>query len=345
LFVLIRKSLIHAFLLFAAFLAPRAAMAQCKEQFCRNVETVYQAAKLDFREYRSNQSALLNLSDTQTTLKCQMDLWANNVPFYVCFGDVPAASGEAWYRSIVYQTTRIQPSWQVKYDSRGSYQAADAGPPDCEVTPTQGPRIGQCPFHVQMNKMGDTTKLYLWINSFSSPYLLHPAVEPKGSKVSASSPAAAACDAFCQSFKKIFAARLDSFAEFGVLKQAEAVSPNASVSFEGAQKCAINQATRPSPDDSHSNDTGTAFVCYWQEDSATSANNRFRGLVLRAQSLLPADWSAHEQKETAEVTGAAVTIWVSVEPGAKHDVRVYLSGSSVALHFSSWTPSSPAPSN
>jgi hypothetical protein len=340
-----RQSAIPACLLLAASSVPYQALAQCTEQFCRNVDNVYQAAKLDFREYRSNKSALLNLSDTQTTLTCQMDLWANNVPFYVCFGDVPAAPGEAWFRSVVYQTTRIQPSWQVKYDSRGSYQAADAGPPDCEVTPTQGPRIGQCPFHVQMNKMGDKTKLYLWINSFSSPYLLHPAVEPKVSKAPASSPAATACDPFCQSFKKVFAARLNSFAEFGVLKQDEAVSANASVSFEGAQKCTLNQATRPSPDDSHSSDIGTAFVCYWQEDSAISANNRFRGLVLRAQSLLPADWSAHEQKETAEVTGAPVTIWISSEPGAKNDVRVYLSGSSVALHFSSWTPSSPAPPN
>jgi hypothetical protein len=317
-------------------MAPAITFAQCNEQFCRNVETVYQAAKLDFREYRGNGSTLLNLSTTETTLKCQMNLWANNVPFYVCFGDVPAASGEAWYRSIVYETTRIQPSWQVKYDSRGGYQAADAGPPDCEVTPGQGPRIGQCPFHVQMNKLGDTTKLYLWINSFSSPYLLHPAIEPK--VASAPSSSAAACDAFCQSFKKVFAARLDSFAEFGVLRQDEAVSPGASVSFEGAQKCAINRATRPSPVDPHASDIGTAFVCYWQEDSAISANNRFRGLVLRAQSLLPADWPAHEQKETAEVTGASVTIWLSVEPGGKHDVRVYLSGSSVALHFSSWTP-------
>jgi hypothetical protein len=37
-----------------------------------------------------------------------------------------------------------------------------------------------------------------------------------------------------------------------------------------------------------------------------------------------------------EPTGANLTAWHAVEPGNKHDVRVYLSGDSVGLHITAW---------
>jgi len=37
-----------------------------------------------------------------------------------------------------------------------------------------------------------------------------------------------------------------------------------------------------------------------------------------------------------DFTGADMTAWYAVEPGGKHDVRVYVSAESVGFHITVW---------
>jgi hypothetical protein len=87
---------------------------------------------------------------------------------------------------------------------------------------------------------------------------------------------------------------------------------------------------------SSSVESGTQFVCYWQEASASAAEARFRDLVSRFQVLVPSNWPTRQENELDEPTGANLTAWQAVEPGNKHDVRVYLSGDSIGLHITAW---------
>jgi len=48
------------------------------------------------------------------------------------------------------------------------------------------------------------------------------------------------------------------------------------------------------------------------------------------------DWSAHQDSELEERTGSKSMRWEAVEPGRKHDVRIYLSGDAVGLHITAW---------
>jgi hypothetical protein len=318
-----------------AFSAARSA-AQCTDQPCKNLHTIFNSAVTDFREYRDDRSSVPNLSTGVATVTCQMNLWANNVKMYVCYAQIPLAAGDSWFRTTVDNAKHLQPDWSFKVSTDGDNRYADAGPENCEATSPDGPYIGQCPFHVQMVRQPDgSANLYLWINSYSSPSLLHHIQPPKAVRSSASAPA---CDDFCQNFKKAFAARENRFADLGAVKSGAEVPAEASVAFPGARKCAITVVTRSPSGDAQLSDEGVRFACFWQEPSATAADTRFQDLVSRVQSLIPSEWSARQQEQSDDVTGANMTAWLAVEPGARHDVRLYLSGISVALHITTWSP-------
>src|SRR5262249_24292737 len=254
----------------------------------RKLQSIFDSAMIDFRDYRSAGGAVPDLSTGLAKVTCQMNTWANNVPMYVCYAQTALAGGDSWFRSIIDGAKTLQAGWTFKVTANGDNRYADGGPENCEVTPTEGPYIGQCPFHAQMVRQADgSASLYLWINSFSSPYLYHhpPSAKPVRKKE------APDCDDFCQNFKKVLAARTNSFAELGAPPSGEEVSSDASVTFSGARKCTITQTSRPTAGgDSAAPSQGTRFSCYWQEESATAAENRFADLVARVQTLIPTEW-------------------------------------------------------
>ena len=327
------------FLLVASIFLPTAnVFAQQTDNLPQNLQEVLASAQIDFREYRKNPAAVRSLSTNLASVTCQMNTWANNVPMYVCYGQVPLAGGDTWFRSTLDILKRLQPQWPIKMNSSGDDRYLDAGPENCEPTPNEGPYLGQCPMHMQMVKQPDgTTKLYLWINSFSSPYLMHHAAAPQ--KISARASNALGCDEFCQSFQKVFAARTDSFAALRAAAFSASADSSTSLQFPGAKKCMFATAARQPSSDSAGKDPGTRFVCYWTESSSTAAENRFRALVSRVQPLLPSNWPAQEQTDSDNATGNPVTIWSATEPGAAtHDVRLFLSGNAISLQINAWPP-------
>jgi hypothetical protein len=162
---------------------------------------------------------------------------------------------------------------------------------------------------------------------------------------------APACDDFCQSFKKVFAARTDSFSALRPAEPDAAIDSTMGVHFEGARKCAFLRDTRtPSddssaagspPGDSTSSDSPAQFVCYWAESSNTAAEARFRTLISRVQSLLPG-WPTHQQTDSDEVTGAPRTIWSTSQSRTTQDVRIFQSGTALSLHIDA-SASAPTP--
>jgi hypothetical protein len=254
-----------------------------------------------------------------------MSTWANNVPMLICYAQVPLGNATNWYARAIDDLKRLNPSWNFTIKTPGDDRYVDAGPPNCEPTPTEGPYIGQCPLRLEISKQADATaKIYLIVNSLNSPYLLHRTLlSPTPAKSTASAPAGvgtsgiSGCDEFCQALKRAFEARTSNF---------EGANPS---KLPGARDCLVKKASPTS-------DAGTQFVCYWQELSPAAAETRFRDLVARWQILLPSNWSAGEENEVNEQTGAPLTAWHANEPGAKHDVRVYLSTDFVALHITAW---------
>jgi hypothetical protein len=311
-------------------LLPITAFAQCKDQLCSSVQNILDAAAIDFRGYQSHTSALPDVSTENTKVPCQMTTWANNVPMCICYAQVAFANGTSWYTRTMDALKSLNPSWHFTVKSPGVDHYVDAGPPDCEITPTEGPYIGQCPLHLEVAKQNDgSAKLYLMMNSLSSPFLVHHIpLSPSKPTPSAPSSVGGGCDEFCQSLKKAFEARTSVFEDI------HTTNPNAgTLKLGGAKDCMVNAvAVKVSP----SVDSGTQFVCYWQEASASAAEARFRDLVSRLQILVPSNWSTRQENELDEPTGANLTAWHALEPGNKHDVRVYLSGDSVGLHITAW---------
>ncbi len=316
----------YAYFLFALFfLLPVSVRAQCKDQLCSSLQNILDAAPIDFRGYTTHSDPLPDLSTESTKVPCSTSTWANNVPMLICYAQVPFGNATDWYARAMDALKLLSPSWRFNVKTPGDNRYVDAGPPDCEPTPTEGPYIGQCPLHLEVSKQSDgSAKIYLILNSLSSPYLLHhtllsptPAKPAQSAAVGVSLSGTSGCDEFCQALKKAFEARTSNFA---------GIPPN---KLPGAKDCLVKKV-------SDTTDAGTKFVCYWQEVSASAGEARFRNLVARLQILVPSDWSSNQENELDEQTGAPLTAWHADEPGAKHGVRVYLSADAVALHITAW---------
>jgi hypothetical protein len=307
------------------FLLPASARAQCKDQLCSNVQNILDAASIDFRGYTAHTVPLPEVSAESIRVPCSMSTWANNVPMLICYAQVPVANATNWYARTMDDLKLLSASWHFNIKTPGDNHYVDAGPPDCEPTPTEGPYIGQCPLHLEVSKQSDgSAKIYLIVNSLSSPYLLHhtllsptPAKPVQSAPQGVSLSGTSGCDEFCQDLKKAFEARTTNFAGVPPAK------------LPGAKDCLVKKVSGTAAD-------GSKFVCYWQEPSASAAETRFRDLVARLQILVPSDWSSHQENELDEQTGAPLVAWHAEEPGAKHDVRVYLSADAVALHVTAW---------
>jgi len=263
-----------------------------------------------------------------------MSVWANNVPMYICYAKVPSPDSQKWYTRTLQTLQALNPTWHFQISSSGEDHYVDAGPPDCEIPPNDGPRRGECPLHLQTVKQSDgTSQLYLWMNSISSPYLLKPAA-PSPSKTPSSAGAApttaTGCDDLCLNLKKIFEARADGFAGIRTGKGNGGTS-EVTLRLAGAKQCSVKEAPR-----SPSRGLGVQFVCYWRETSGSAADGKFRDLVSRLQTLIPSNWSTHQENELDDSTGAEITAWHAIEPGGKHDVRLYVLVESVGLHVTAW---------
>jgi hypothetical protein len=326
---MIKKTLRACSLLCFSLLLTVSALAQCKAPLCQGLQNILDAAVTDFREYRANSAVVSALSAEGAKVPCQMSTWANNVPMYICFAQIPYASAESWYADALASLRILQPAWQFKIDSPVADHFVDAGPPDCSVPATDGPYIGHCPLHLQITKQTDgTAKVYLWVSSLSSFYLVNrpPGPPPKA----APAPVAGGCDDLCQGLKKAFEARTTAFEGIRAANPSGGAS-QATIELAGAAECAVNATSK-----SHSNEAGTQFVCYWPEASPSAADTRFRDLVARLQVLAPSNWIIRQDDQSEELTGAKVKAWCAVAPDTKQEVCVYISSESVGLHIKTW---------
>jgi hypothetical protein len=324
------KKPLRAFSLFclAGLFLPASGAAQCKDQLCRNLQNLLDAAVTDFREYRANRIAVPDASVAGAKVPCQMTAWANNVPMLICYAQIPYQGAESWYASALESFRSLEPAWQFKIDSPAADHFLDAGPPDCAVPATEGPYLGHCPLHLQATKQNDgTAKVYLWISSLSSPYLVNRPPAPP--KKSAPAPVAGGCDDLCQGLKRAFEARASAFEDLRAAKTSGAVS-DATIKLAGAAQCAVKVTSK-----SGSNDAATQFVCYWTETPASAADTRFRDLISRLQILVPSNWSIREENQSEELTGVKVKGWCAAAPDDKQEVCTYISGESVGLHIKS----------
>ena len=327
------KKPLRAFSLFClvGLLLPASAAAQCKDQLCRNLQNILDAAVTDFREYRANRIALPDISVAGAKVPCQMTAWANNVPMLICYAQIPSQGAESWYAGALQSLRILQPAWQFKIDSPVTDHFVDAGPPDCAVPGTEGAYLGHCPLHLQATKQNDgTAKVYLWTSSLSSPYLVNRPPAPPKKTAPAAIAVGNGCDDLCQGLKRAFEARASAFEDLRAAKTSGAVS-DATITLAGAAQCAVNASSK-----SRSNDPGTQYVCYWTEASASDAGARFRDLVSRLQVLVPSTWAIRQEAQSEELTGIKVTAWLATAPEAKQEVAVYLSSQSVGLHIKSW---------
>jgi len=304
------------------FLLPISSRSQCQDPFCKSLQEILDASSIDFRGYLSHTLPLPQASSESTKVPCSTSTWANNVPMLICYAQVPLGNATNWYTRAMDNLKLLNPSWRFAVKTPGDDRYVDGGPPDCEPTPTEGPYIGQCPLRLEVRKQADgSAKIYLIVNSASSPYLLHhtmlsptPAKSPQATPEGVSPTGVSGCDEFCQSLKRAFEARTTNFA--GALP----------AKLPGAKDCLVKQLP---------GDTGTKFVCYWQEVSTSAAEARYRDLLARLQILMPSDWSSQRETEIDEQTGAPLTSWHGDAPGSKQQVRLYLSGEAVALHITS----------
>jgi hypothetical protein len=313
---------------------PIPALAQCAGQLCQNLQNILDAAVTDFRPYVADKASAPELSTNNVKIPCQMRAWANNVPMYMCYAQLSQQDAQNAYSSILDTLKLLKPAWRFKVSSPDTDHFVRAGFPDCENPPNNGPYIGDCPLELQTVKQKDgTVRLHFWVNSLSSPYLVkHP--PPPAPKAAAPKVvpqvAANGCDDLCQNLKKAFVARMNSFDDLRAAKTNGEPS-DATIKLEGAKDCIVKKAAR-----SASNEVGTEFVCHWPETSGQAAETRFRDLLSRVQALLPSDWTTRLETASDEDTGAKTTKWYAIEPGTKHDVRIYVSGDAVGLHITTW---------
>jgi hypothetical protein len=324
------KKMLRAFhLLCLSLILTVSAFAQCKDPLCQGLRNILDAALTDFRAYRANGAAASALSTEGAKVPCQMSTWANNVPMYICYAQIPYANAEIWYTNALASIRVLQPTWQFKIESPVADHFVDAGLPDCSLPGADGPYVGHCPFHLQLTKQTDGTgKIYLWMSSLSSPYLVNrpPGPPPKV----APAPIAGGCDEFCQTLKKTFEARANAFEELRAAG-ASAGASEATIKLAGAAECTVSTISK-----APSNELGTQYVCYWQEASASAADTRFRDLGARLQILAPSNWAIRQDDQSEEFTGAKVKAWCAVAADNKQEMCIYISGESVGLHFKAW---------
>ena len=171
-------------------------------------------------------------------------------------------------------------------------------------------------------------KIYLWMSSLSSPYLVRRLPEP--AKKTATAPVASGCDEVCQGLKKAFEARVNSFKDLRAAKTTGGLTET-TIKLARAGECSVNATSK-----SRSNDAGTQYVCYWSETSNSAADAIFRDLVSRFQILAPSNWPTREEDQSEELTGVKVRAWCAAESTGKQEVCIYLSGESVGLHIKAW---------
>lgn len=327
------KKTLRAFSLycFFALLVPLSALAQCKDQLCWNLQNLLAGAVTDFREYRSSRIAVPDASIAGAKVPCQMTAWANNVPMLICYAQIPQANAESWYLDALPSLQTLQPSWHFKIDSPSADHFVDAGLPDCQLPDREGPYLGHCPLHLQVTKQNDgTAKIYLWISSLSSPYLVNRPPGPPQKAAPAATAASNGCDDLCQGLKKAFEARANLFEDLRTAKTNGATS-EATVTLTGATQCAIKTAAAVPRSDG----AETQYVCYWVETSTPAGEARFRDLVSRLQVLVPSSWTIRQEDQFEELTGIKATAWLATAPDAKQEIALYLSNQSVGLHIRS----------
>ena len=309
------KTLFRAAILLAVSLAPISLFAQ--SPVYSTLQTLFYNQENDFREYTMSHSVVPPLEVEGGRPSCAVSVWANNVNMYVCYGQLPAVSGTIWFNSIYNAAKSLQPNWKFKVQSAAGSFYLDAGPENCRPTTAEGPYIGQCPLHVQAVKQGGLSNVYLWMNSVSSPFLLerHPKLPPPA-------PTEGACDELCQELVIAFASRTTAFEELRATQKGDDFA--STVVLKGANDCHVQPVAAAN---------SREYVCHWQESSPTSADARYRDLMTRVQKLVPVNWTAREATKPDPQTGASITSWAALDPSHKQDVRLYLSGSSVGLHF------------
>jgi hypothetical protein len=208
--------------------------------------------------------------------------------------------------------------------------------------------------------------------SSTSPAPAEPPAIPSGSAVASSGQSAPAtddhapaahpgCDEFCQSLKKVLEDRWTAFKELNGVAAGSGtadasasanVSAASTVKLSGASSCSI-RSLPPDSERSAANTpisrvrltpatlkgkpspTPTQYVCYWPESSPAAAESQFETLVSVLEFLIPSTWSARQQSQSDELSGAQVTVWSAHDASNAPAVRLYLSGQSVGLHVSS----------
>ncbi|MGB7281477.1 MAG: hypothetical protein WBE13_04370 [Candidatus Acidiferrum sp.] len=277
-----------------------------------------------------NLVATPDVSVVGAKIPCQTTAWANDVALYICYSEVPYDSAETWYINALSSLRALQPGWDFRVDSPVADHFVDAGPPGCQVPATEGPYVGQCPLHLQVTKQNNgMAKVYLWMSSLSSPYLVN---RPPGSASSPAPPSIpASCDRLCQGLKKAFEARLSDFTVISPSKTNGGGISGSTLKLSGAEDCSVNGAARP-----HSTEAGMQYSCYWPESSDSAADAKFRDLVSRFQVLAPPEWVSRQEDRFDQFTGAKVTEWCTVAPGGKQQACVDILGDSVGLHITSW---------
>src|SRR5215469_7415079 len=104
-------------LLFLVFPAPT--LAQCNDQLCRNFQAIFDEAVTDFRGYRANLVSRPDVSIEGTAVPCQMSLWANNVPMYICYAKVSRPDSQKWYAKALQTVQGLNPTWHFQISSSG----------------------------------------------------------------------------------------------------------------------------------------------------------------------------------------------------------------------------------
>ena len=173
----------------------------------------------------------------------------------------------------------------------------------------------------------------------------------------------AACDELCQGLKKLLEDRATAFRGLAAAKtvsdDSAAGSTDRTTKLFGAASCSITNAPSAEMRSSAKNapisrvhlaevseKSGARasappaplrpaqYVCYWPEDSASAAESQFHDIVGLVQTLMPSNWSVHQQNQPDELSGADVTVWSARDARNKPAVHVYLNGKSVGLHVS-----------